>query len=470
MKKRLNLLLTMYFVLALELGYHFFLSVEKLLRYDSYVVASRERTIDTLFVLFVCGCGLFVYYKKGRKIEWKSLFRRYINIYNVFLFLFFAWLYFICWRGTFLHNSFGLSANSEIIASVAVRVFLAFLYAQFCNGERKYINIIFTGIIVFTTVLVVILLSQLILHGEMLFRSDKMHVQVYAFFEGSSLNSLGRLTINFKVNLYGMYAKTVIMMCVYMFFVVKNKWRYLYIVASGFHYIILAFTDCRSGLLSTAIGIGMVIALFTWRKLEMRKPAFRILMVCVAFCAAFLMVDAMRQPTVNGYRLIRSAITGEKLEFSSGKRELLRNSSGRGEIYMAAIRCMKNPEIAIFGATPAGVVNEISKEFHNPRNLYTHNEFLEIMVASGVVGLFLFLCWLFSAAWCGMKVFFNFRGRFTIEERILMVLCLMELANNMLEARLTFKDNLGGLVFYLTAGYAVALMARLKAKEDAIEL
>ena len=53
MKKRLNLLLTMYFVLALELGYHFFLSVEKLLRYDSYVVASRERTIDTLFVLFV---------------------------------------------------------------------------------------------------------------------------------------------------------------------------------------------------------------------------------------------------------------------------------------------------------------------------------------------------------------------------------------------------------------------------------
>lgn len=342
---------------------------------------------------------------------------------------------------------------------------MAFLYAQFCNGERKYINYIFTGIIVFTTVLVVILLSQLILHGEMFFRSDKLHVQVYAFFEGSSLKSLGRLTINFKVNVFGMYAKTVIMMCVYMFFVVRNKWRYLYIVASCFHYIILAFTDCRSGLLSAAIGIGMVAALYAWRKLEKRTLFFRILMVCVAFCIGFVIIDAMRQPTVNGYRLIRAAITGEKLELSSGKRELLRNSSGRGEIYLAAIRCMKNPEIAIFGATPAGVVNEISKEFKNPRNLYTHNEFLEIMVASGVVGLFIFLCWLSSAAWCGMKVFFNFRGRFSIEERILMVLCLMELANNMLEARLTFKDNLGGLVFYLTAGYAVALMARLKEKE-----
>ena len=122
---------------------------------------------------------------------------------------------------------------------------------------------------------------------------------------------------------------------------------------------------------------------------------------------------------------------------------------------------MRHPEAAVFGATPDGIIDLLDNEMEKPMHMYSHNEFLEVMCATGIPGLLLFLGWLGLSAWDGARVFFNVKKKFTFSERVLMMVCLVELANNMMEARLTFYPNLSGMIFYLAAGYAVVFAQRL---------
>lgn len=447
-------------LLGISLMYHIFLTILFYVQYYTTPLRKFGRLLNGVIILLLVARFLYDYVIKKEKDKVNRILKKYMIKENMFLLLFFLWLYFGCLRKMIVSGSAFMGENSVYLITVGIKLFLAFLFAQYVNGNKRILHILFRTLIGGLTIAMVFVLCQLVLNEGFIYRNTKLFMNILVRFDGD--DSFGRLRITVNPNLIGMYAKTIIMLCVYMFFEVKNRFRYVYVGAGVIHYIILVFTDCRAAILSLAVGLGLIAAFYWWDRLYTKKMGIRILVAALVFLFSFGLVDSMRRPTVYGYKILRSWVTGEKLDLETGKRNLLKNSSGRGPIYLAAIRSMRHPEAAVFGATPDGIIDLLDNEMEKPMHMYSHNEFLEVMCATGIPGLLLFLGWLGLSAWDGARVFFNVKKKFTFSERVLMMVCLVELANNMMEARLTFYPNLSGMIFYLTAGYAVVFAQSLK--------
>lgn len=459
MKKKITFSNVIYLLLGISLIYHTFLTILFFVQYHTTPMRKIGRLMNGVIILLLVVWFLYYYVIKKEKDKVNSVLKKYMIKENMFLLLFFLWIYFGCFRKMIVSGSIFMGGNSLYLITVGIKLFLAFLFAQYVNGNKKILHILFRFLIVGLTIAMLFVLYQLVLNRGFAYHNSKCFINILVGFEGDK--TFGRLRITVNPNSIGMYAKTIIMLCVYMFFEVKNRFRYVYVGAGVIHYIILVFTDCRAAILSLAVGLGLIAAFYWWDRLYTKKMGIRILVAALVFLFSFGLVDSMRRPTVYGYKILRSWVTGEKLDLETGKRDLLKNSSGRGPIYLAAIRSMRHPEAAVFGATPDGIIELLDNEMEKPLHLYSHNEFLEVMCATGIPGLLLFLGWLGLSAWDGARVFFNVKKKFTFSERVLMMICLVELANNMMEAQLTFYSNLSGMIFYLTAGYAVVFAQRL---------
>lgn len=455
MKKTVSFSKVMCLLIGISLIYHTVFAA--IMFVISYTMPARKlgRMLNGFIILLLLGWFVYHYFIKKEKEMVMTVIKKYMRAENMFLLLFFVWMYVGCFRRMLIRGNTSLGGNAVILIIVAIKIFLAYMYAQYVNGNKRLIHNMFRILIGGLTVAMLFFIYQLVLNEEFLYQNGSLFLRIDLRFQEK------RLYISANPNTIGMCAKTMVMLCAYMFAVTKKKTRFFYLPALIIHYIIMVMTDSRASILSAAICFGLIASIYCWDKVRKRRLAVRIAITVIAFLLTFGMVDAMRTPTIMGYKLARCWVTGEKFEWNGGKRELLKDSSGRGPIFLAAIRSMRHPDVAVFGVTKDGVFDLLTEEMGQRRYEHTHNEFLEIMCSTGIPGFLLFLTWLCMAAWCGARVFFNVKGRFTFSERILMVICLAELGNNMMEGRLTFYPHLSGMIFYLTAGYAVVFAQRL---------
>ena len=476
-KKIINSGMIVRILLTITLLFQIYVSLFHFFRYDEIEMRKIGDLLNNLLLIVASCWMLFQYFQKKQKEQFIKGFRQFVNINNVTLVLFFVWLVFVCYRRMFLIQGDSLESNEQTIIITAIHIFLAYFYAQCMDGEIKYVRAFLHLMTTVFSLLMVAVLSGLIMDGEFYLWNRNLFLEINAGFD--SVKPLGRLEINCNPNVVGMFVKTIMMLCLYLFFATKNIYRFFYILAYAVNYIVLALTGCRAGMLGVCIGTAMVFAIYAWEKTVKSKTSLRILIAAVTIVICSVALDSLRQPTVKGYIHLRAFVTGEELT-ASDKRPLLSNLSQREKIYFAALSSMRHPEIAAFGVTPSEIASLIDVEIVRfgvmpleerfypdgtpMEHIYqhTHNEFFEIMCATGLPGLTLFLVWLCTTGWGGAAVYFDFRGHFRLEEKVLMVVCLAELINNMLEPWLTFRYNLSGMIFYLTAGYAVVFAQRLK--------
>ena len=453
-----------FFLLAVII-FHLFVSILGYLSSSVDALKNIEQFVDSAFLVILFLGGYWFCRNKKKKGQEHISFHSPFFIYFLLL-LFLGWLYILFLRDYSLNGVFSMIPNFDILQNVFMKIVLVFFFALYVGGDRRYLRYVFLIVITFTAITTFALFVLLMVKEEVNYTNDLLHLSVNAgFFDWAGIG-FGRLQINGQFTIFGMYAKTLLLMCVYLLFDLKSKLRYLLLFPIFLFYMVLAMTDCRAGLLAAAVGLGMIAGLLAWEKLSGSKPFVRFGLMVLSFLLVFLVVDGLRQPVYRGYGLMRSSVSDEETVERAVERKLLSGGSGREAIYLAVLESMKQPEIALFGVTPAKISAQVTSMLDQSIVYHTHNEFLEIMLASGFPGLILFLIWLCLSAWCGIKILFKIDGEYTISERILMIICFAELINNMFEACLTFKDNLSGYVFYLLAGYAVVLAHRSRSKHE----
>ena len=379
--------------------------------------------------------------EKNRK-KLKGIFRKYLSAENLLLASFLVWM-FVSGCHYFFENPNIFEENSILYHNAVMKFLLFFLLGQYLNGDRKWLHFFLNALVFVLTLFSIYTLVMLVFHSEFAFRGGGT-----VLFSGGGVKRLG---INSHPNTTGLYAKTVIMLCVYLFVVVKGKIRWLYPAAAVVHYMILVLTFSRAAILSGAAGVGAIVMLAVWRRFRGRKLLSRILISLGTFAASFLLFLMIRVPVVGAYNFFREMYTGqEKLVV----REMNLQSPGRIELYKAALQSMKNPEIALFGVTPDGICDLLNEIAGRELNVYTHNEFLEIMCATGIPGLLLFLAWLACIARKGWIICYDKDNSFSMMAGVFAIIFFTELLNNMLEAYLTFHSIfMSGMIFYISAGY-----------------
>ncbi len=377
----------------------------------------------------------------------ERLFRKikgYLCPENFLFAAFLIWMY-VSGLHYMTENPNALRTNEVPYTNAIMKFLLCFLLAQYLNGDRKKLHILFNIYVILLTVFGVYVLAKLLSQNEFSLLSGGS-----VFFSGGAVKRLG---INCNPNTTGLYAKTVLMLCVYLFVAEKRKFRWLYLVFAVVHYMLLTLTFSRGAIVSGGVGVSAIVMLAVWRGLRKRGILSRVLISIGTFAAVFFLFLTIREPVMGIYNFFRQEYAGQEKVVL---REMNLHSSGRMALYKAAIQSMQDPENALFGATPKGVCALLSETMGREVNMYTHNEFLEIMCATGILGLLLFLAWVVCIARKGWIICYDGGSVFSMSEGALAIVCFAEITNNMLEAMLTFHTLcLSGMIFYIAAGYIV---------------
>lgn len=418
---------------------------------DYYTLTSYGNILNMGLMMVVIVYLFLSYYIWGQRERLRRNLREYLRLENLLLALFLVWMY----LSGFYHlteNPDVMSLNAISYSNALLKFLLFFLLGQYLAGNKKILHLFFNALVMVMTVYMIYVLIRLVCGGEFSLPGGGR-----VYFDEKATVGLKRLGVNDHPNITGMYAKTLIMLCLYMFVTVKQKYRYVYLAAAAVHYVVLTLTSSRAAIIAAGIGVGSVAMLAVWRLLRQRKWYVRFPMTLISFCLVFFMFLIIRIPMLNAYNYLRerntsleeASVQEKEIEF----REIGNDIAGRQVLFWAAIRSMRDPKVAVFGLTPVGIATMLNETTAFVDAFYTHNEFLEIMCAVGIPGLLFYLAWMFCIAKKGWIICYDRNNLFSMQEGVLVIICMTEILNNMMEARLTFFHVLPGLIFYLTAGY-----------------
>ena len=207
-------------------------------------------------------------------------------------------------------------------------------------------------------------------------------------------------------------------------------------------------------MVSLGIFIGMIPfypnALGNHIKVSRKKSKIIISLVGVVLTIALLLI--IRRFAFWLLETISSTVAGNKTDIIV--RDLnLTYSSGRGIIWLYSLKAsVSSIGNAIFGTSPAGVIDYMGIISNGANPQYTHNQILEVLVEAGYIGLIIFLAWLFVIARKSIQIGVlskdaDFRKRFI---PLIVLSCII---SNMFESILLFYPFLMGEIFVFLCGY-----------------
>lgn len=277
-----------------------------------------------------------------------------------------------------------------------------------------------------------------------------------------------RLSISCHGNMTGANSEIILMLCVCMAIRKKGIIRWLYIFASAVHLAVLILSNSRTSFIAATLTLVLIAVKIIYTAMEEKPLIKRILMSAVAGAMVIIIMLYLRTVIFNAFENTThlseilnaqktSAAAGTSStapetaaeDFDNGARTLNLNTSGRPKIWKASMKSViSSVGNAIFGVTPVGVSSEI-KKFGGMEVAYTHNQFLEYAVAIGIPGLLGYCWWLFRIAQKAAKITLHNKKTFMI------LMLLMLVTANMMEAMLLFYGNLSEVIFFLLAGMVV---------------
>ena len=259
------------------------------------------------------------------------------------------------------------------------------------------------------------------------------------------------LYMNCNRNLTGAWELIFFFGCFYMLLKVRRMpWKVVYAAATVVHYVTLVLSNSRTSFLSAMIGFALMIGIMMNSRFKDVTTKKRLVLTGTVIVGAALLFYLLRNPTFQTYWKI--AFPGEDFSVRDMAEQYRGDVlNGRSRLWQLTFKAaFSSWRQVIFGVTPVSLGN-LLEQFGAGAGTYTHNEILEILVASGIVGLAICVAW-FVFMLKDMWIMFVKRKERSLDLCVpVMILCF--LLANMFEATLLYYPRLTtGYVFFMLCG------------------
>ena len=401
------------------------------------------RTISYVLVGLTAAAVIVWFGRSGGRIrfEWKQ----------ILLIALLVWSVISCIAMTLRQNADYVSYNMEPIVDTAITLLVVFPLGYVAAREEKIpvvlkalLHAVLLGWSLFMAVVLVV-----IFRGDVIYTANNgmIGMRNYQF-----------LYINCYYNTTGMWQAVFAPLCFYLALKCKPvPLKAGYGLATVINYAILALSNSRASTYAVMIGMSLMggIAVYSW--LQNRKMLHRILFAVAAAGVTALILYLLRKGTFELYwSAARKAAPSQDVTVTGKIRDLSDSTvstfTGRTKIWECTFRGMFNSaHNAIFGVTPAGVIPMITEISDGKWDVYTHNQFLEIGAANGVVGMGFFTAFIVLVVKDVYTLFFvrKENGIFLC----LPILILILMIANFLEATLLYYGFISAYAFFFLCGF-----------------
>ena len=265
-----------------------------------------------------------------------------------------------------------------------------------------------------------------------------------------------RLIFNCNPNTTGQY--TLIFSLIYIFFSIycKGILRLVYIIGAFVFYMLLMLTGCRAALVGFLLGVGLFIGIISF--VTNKKSIKEKIIVSLVSVFVFILISLLLRRFA--FFLIE-IFSGVEKENDIIIRDLnLTYSSGRIEIWITSLKAsVTSVGNFVFGTTPKNVPNLIYSLMGGDHPMYTHNQFFEMLVGTGIIGLSFFTIWMFFTARSCLHIGLKEKNISLYKKFVpFMILCCF--ISNMFEAYLLYKGIFMGSVFVFLCGWVSGIDER----------
>jgi len=270
-----------------------------------------------------------------------------------------------------------------------------------------------------------------------------------------------RLYLDAHPNYTGMMCCTLMMAGIYRILRGQQWVKPLYLAAEAVLSVGLLLTDSRASMVAVVVAFGTLIALCVWKWFGKNKSTGKMIWIC----GATLIVS---MGVLWFLRKLGPAIGGSDFQIRKLFGDSLGAGNGRVALWwtIAADILPHNKDIFLYGCSPYGIWPALTdlagtvEKFGYAIN--THNQILEVAMAYGVPAMGVFLVWLGMLARCSWAMGTAPFREVPFAERIIPLLLLLLVANNMFETSLLFYRYATGSLFFLAAGHVCGSYARRK--------
>lgn len=437
-------------LLAISIGLiHIFYTMIRITGYlVSYLVLGIENALVVLMIILLLADFFISISSTEGKNEVKNKVKGYFCREQILLCVFMVLSLVSVFANLEIENTAWFDSNLNAIHDMCISCLLLFPVGRYLAVHgigKKLKDIISIPLIIMIVILVPVLVE--IMQGD-------MYVPVHDGGGGIiGINSRYQLCLWEHSNTIGMYSAIVVLICLIGIGVCKSWRRVLIFIWSALFLFILVMCNSRASFLSFSLVISLIAALIVYRlfsKLEIWKRwGASALFAVIVFIAFQLFRD--------GIMFLFDKLT-DYSRFMEGEAESFirdiepTNLMGRDVIWKGAIDSIfSGLSNMFFGVSPAGVMDEINR--YVSWRVYTHNQFLEIAVAIGLPGLICYVTWLAMIANSCLKVGFANNQKISLVRKVVPVIILYLVINNLVEATLVWYRMLSGSVFFFLAGW-----------------
>lgn len=402
--------------------------------------------------------------------EFGSRFLTYEQIFLVFLLF---WYILVCILVKYLFGEYRVRENEAWIFSTGITGLLFFPFANYSGAEAKQrIELLLKPVILICAVFTAWLCWQYFLMNEVTLPSGNTLIMARKpeLIMGLQIGSINHnVTGRFGLALFGL--------SLYMVFTQRPARKLLYAICAVVFSVLIVLTNSRTNWYISFLLLTLSVFLWCWNCLDRRGISFRILaslllavLVAILYryfrVAVFRLLDLTTHFTAAGSS-VQAALpppteTGKAADSFIRRYDPSDSSFGsRLSVYRACIRLMFSRKfIFFFGVTPSDVVR-CFRTYPGVSQTYpyghAHNFFLQMGVSYGVPVMLATVVFSVSLFLRSVRIIFINREKLFSGAWMVPLLTMCILAGDMVEAELNAGTGILCTVFYLFAGWTVAL-------------
>ncbi len=446
---------------------HFFGSIAKyFIDYKSSYIGLIE--IIFLYILFSLIIVFFVRdFKMQRNLNRvKEVIKKFFCREQILLLILFGALIVSCLGLGLINNIDYFSLNIDFITDLAIVILCVFTCGRYLSLNRKskgfyiIIHIFLTGISALMLYVLYIAFTLKVVSTV----SGKIGMIDY-------MNGALQLSIGTHPNTVGAYAGLILLICIYMSIKGKGVIRYIYILESCIHFIVLSLANSRGALFAFAIVFSCIIVLVTYYKLCKPKAFKRFLIALLIGFIIFGGVICFRKAVLVGF----DAVTGMSKNISEAYQGndfndqyvIVRDmdltwTHGRGPIWEGAVKLiLENGKNIIFGVSPYYLSTLLGDCIGWDIGVYTHNQILEVGLATGVPSMIIFVVFLVLLGYRCIKIGLHQSKDDEWKKKIIPLIILYLVINNIMEAMLLYYNYFTGCTFFFLTGCIISISRKI---------
>ncbi len=257
------------------------------------------------------------------------------------------------------------------------------------------------------------------------------------------------LLLSCNRNTTGLWGMVFFLGSVYMALTEERIWsKTAYSLAAAVSYVVLVLSNSRSSLFGAGIGWAAMTGIVVYLKLEKKKEIQRILWALGGAAVAGTVFFVLWDPVFALYRANVKTATAAARDVMNTGGQLL---SGREQVWPGFLKGWTSSfQRFVVGVTPAGCTSLIEEMSNGELSMYTHNQFLEVAVDTGLIGLGIFGFWLLRVLRDCWRMVIRDKERSL--KLCIPVLIIVLLAVNMFEATLLFYRYMTAYLFFILCG------------------